>query len=94
MNNQNAIIASLAMDLKRVAIGQQRGSTAMANRFTEEALRRQAELEQEDTTEYLKKLITSSRQMLLSQKADTYEDVLMYSTLFQNIAQLYSRKEK
>lgn len=34
------VLSSLAMDLKRAAIGLNRGSNKMANRFFEEALKR------------------------------------------------------
>lgn len=87
MNDQRIIIESLAMDLKRVAIGMQRGSTAMAERFKEEALQRGEELEQFKPNGYVRKLISGARETLLSKDPVAYEDTLMYSTLFQNFAQ-------
>lgn len=39
--DQKIIIESLAMDLKRIAIGLHRGSLKMANRFKDEALKRE-----------------------------------------------------
>lgn len=84
MSEERTIIESLAMDLKRVALGLQRGSNSMALRFKKEALRRQAELEKQTADDYLKKLITKSRDVLSRPALDTYEDVLMYSVLFQN----------
>ncbi|MDO8570329.1 MAG: hypothetical protein Q7R97_01980 [Candidatus Daviesbacteria bacterium] len=42
---QKLIVESLAMDLKRVALGLYRGSNIMADRFKEEALKRSQELE-------------------------------------------------
>lgn len=86
MNNQKIIIESLAMDLKRVALGLHRGSFAMADRFKEEALKRELELENQQLDNYLKKLLERTKQVLLNQKADRAEDILMYSTLFQNFA--------
>ena len=80
MNKQKVIIEALAMDLKRVALGLHRGSFQMANRFKEEALKRQEELETQATNDYLKKLLERSRGTLNA------EDALMYSTLFQNYA--------
>lgn len=88
MNSQKVIIESLAMDLHRVAIGMQRGSIAMANRFKEEALQREAELEKYAESDYLKKLLSDSRKVLLTTTPGTHEDILMYSILFQNFAQV------
>lgn len=87
MNEQQVIVESLAMDLKRVALGLQRGSVAMAERFKAEALRREDELEKIADDEYVLKIITGSRQSLLSNSEAMSEDALMYSTLFQNYAQ-------
>ncbi len=86
MDNRRIIIESLAMDLKRVALGLHRGSFNMANRFKEEALKRESELENQHLDNYLKKLLEKTKQILLSQKTDRAEDVLMYSILFQNFA--------
>ena len=41
--DQKTIIESLAMDLKRVALGLHKGSNAMANRFKEEAQKRESD---------------------------------------------------
>lgn len=84
--NQKIIIQSLAMDLKRVALGLHRGSYAMANKFKEEALKREKELEHQRPTGYLKKLIDRSKQALMRNGDSVAEDALMYSTLFQNYA--------
>jgi len=86
MDNKKLIIESLAMDLKRVALGLHRGSYAMADRFKEEALKRESELENQQPDSYLKNLLEKTKKILLSQKDDRAEDVLMYSTLFQNFA--------
>lgn len=87
MNNQKVIIESLAMDLKRVALGLHRGSFERAKRFKEEALRRSDELENQKVSSYLNKLITKMKSSLLGNDEKTAEDALMYSTLFQNFAQ-------
>lgn len=84
--NKKIIIESLAMDLKRVALGLHRGSYIMAKRFKEEALKREQELEKEDLDQYLKKLIIDTRKCLSGKATRTAEDALMYSTLFQNYA--------
>ena len=87
MNDQQVIIESLALDLKRVAVGLQRGSTRMAERFKVEALRREDELEKLVSDRYLHVIITGSRKSLLANSANTPEDALMYSTLLQNFTQ-------
>jgi hypothetical protein len=81
------------MDLKRVAMGMQRGSRAMANRFKEEALQREQELEKQEMDSYLKKLLIDSRKILLSNNPGTHEDILMYSILFQNLVQKNIQKK-
>lgn len=87
MDKQKIIIESLAMDLKRVSLGLQRGSLAMANRFKEEALKREEELENQELNNYLQKLVKNCKKMLLSNEERVVEDALMYSTLFQNYSQ-------
>lgn len=82
--SQKIIIESLAMDLKRVALGLHRGSTSMANRFKEEALNRAEEIEQKDN--YLNKLVNGMRESFSKNDNRIAEDALMYSTLFQNFA--------
>lgn len=80
-------IESLAMDLKRVALGLHRGSFRMAERFKQEAFKRGLELESQPLNEYLKKLLTNTRKSLTSNTERTAEDALMYSTLLQNFTQ-------
>lgn len=80
MDNK-VVLESLASDLKRVALGLQRGSTVMANRFAREALRRRSEVEISSVDEYIKKLLKK-----IEQATKNPEDALMYSTLFQNYA--------
>ncbi len=86
MNSQKIIIESLAMDLKRVSLGLQRGSITMANRFKKEALEREEELEGQNLSEYLRKLVINSKKILMSEDERVAEDALMYSILFQNLA--------
>lgn len=76
------------MDLLRVALGLHRGSVKMAARFTEEALKRQQELETQSLTPYLKKLLSKSKEKLQSD-TDKAEDILMFSILLQNFARKY-----
>lgn len=86
MNSQKIIIESLAMDLKRTALGLHRGSLSMAERFTGEALKRGTELESLQTDNYIKRLLENTKKALISERIDKAEDILMYSTLFQNFA--------
>lgn len=86
MDNQKIIIESLAMDLKRAALGFHRGSLHMAERFKKEALKRESELENLQMDQYIKRLLIDAKKVLLSEKTDKAEDILMYSTLFQNYA--------
>ena len=84
--SQKVIIESLAMDLKRVALGLHRGSLGMANRFKEEALMRSDELEGINTNAYIKKLLLYLKKIFTSADEKVAEDFLMFSTLFQNYA--------
>ncbi len=78
-------LESLAMDLKRVALGYHQGSFKMADRFSQEVLKRKEEVELQEVRPYLRKLIISLPE-ILDQKDNgkKAEDLLMYSTLFQN----------
>ena len=84
--DKKIIISSLALDLRRVAQGIQRGSTASANIFKKEALKRGEELENLQFEKYVKDLWNKAKKCLESNSERTAEDALMYSTLFQNIA--------
>lgn len=85
MNKSNGAISSLAMDLKRVAIGYQRGSTKMADRFSEEALKRKGEVKLSEIKPYLRNYINKLPKILSQKdKEKLAEDALMYSTIFQN----------
>ncbi len=87
MNKNKIILSSLAMDLKRVALGYHSGSVTTARRFLEEALKRKNEIKLEEVEPYLKNLL-ENLPTVLSQKdhVKLAEDALMYSTLFQNAA--------
>lgn len=75
------ILESLASDLKRVALGLQRGSDKMAKLFLTEALKRRKETELSELDPYMRKLLKN-----LNKNLDA-EDALMYSTLIQNYTQ-------
>ncbi|HLD26514.1 MAG TPA: hypothetical protein VJB63_00960 [Patescibacteria group bacterium] len=80
------ILESLASDLKRVALGLQRGSNAMARRFLAEALQRKKEVHTKKIALYVKNILS---RITLNLDA---EDALMYSTLLQNYAKQISIK--
>lgn len=83
---QKIIIESLAMDLKRVALGLNKGSLTMANRFKDEAFKRAVELENQNPGKYLKKLLSYMKKMIKGSSERVAEDALMLGTLFQNFA--------
>lgn len=80
-------LGSLAMDLKRVAIGFHGGSDAMAKRFLEEALKREKEIDRKLVKPYIRTLLDQVKSIKNKEdKSDIAEDALMYSTLLQNAA--------
>jgi hypothetical protein len=90
MNKTFVSISSISMDLERVAIGCQRGSLSMANRFLKEALMRRNEIAQGQMKPHLKKLIDGFDKIIMEKDIQKKaEDALMYSTLFQNYTQKY-----
>lgn len=86
MNSKKIIIESLAMDLKRVALGLNRKSFKMANRFKEEVLKRDSELAIYNSDNHLKKLLVMIKERLKRNDGKAAEDALMLSTLVQNYA--------
>lgn len=80
MNNKY-ILESLASDLKRVALGLNRGSDKMAQRFLDEAIKRKAEVKMKMVAPYIKKIIDQL------DKNINAENALMFSTLIQNYTQ-------
>lgn len=92
MSKEKYILSSLAMDLKRVAVGYQRGSFKMAQRFYDEALKRKCELKQNTLPIYIQKILKQLDNLMLKSKQDRIaEDALMYSIIIQNYA-LYKLK--
>jgi len=83
MNNKQ-ILGALALDLKRVAIGYFRGSTAMSERFFEEAMKRRNELDNTNLKPYLVKLLKDMENLKKEKRERAAEDALFYSTIFQN----------
>ncbi len=87
MNEQKVVLELLAMDLRRVALGIQRGSFAMAKRFADEALKRKQEIDEQRLDPYMVKLLNSFDNNIVHLEKDRVgEDALMLSVLIQNYA--------
>ncbi len=83
MKNKIAL-ESMAMDLKRVALGYHNNSLKMAQRFHQEVLARKKEINLKDVKPYLRLILNKAERI----DKDSSEDALMLSTLIQN----YTRK--
>ena len=84
--NDKIVLESLALDLKRVALGLQRGSTIMAKKFTQSALERKKEARV--NVVYMKNVLNKVEQLLNSQDNEKKaEDAVMYSTIILNFTQ-------
>lgn len=83
MNNKQ-ILGALALDLKRVALGYHRGSTPMAERFFEEALKRRKEIDNKILKPYLVKFLNNMENIKKEENEKAADDALLYSTIFQN----------
>ena len=85
MDKNKIALSSLALDLKRVALGYFRGSNSMAERFFKEALKRKHEIDSTKIKPYVKNLLTGFEKIQFEKdEKRKAEDALMYSTLFQN----------
>lgn len=85
MNQTELRLASIAMDLKRVALGLHRNSDLMAKRFSTEAIKRSKEVDMKNIKPYIQKLLKGLEPLLSNKdKQKVAEDALMYSTLLQN----------
>ena len=89
MSNKIAI-ESLSMDLLRVALGYHRGSTKMAKRFSEEAIKRISEIDRTQIKPYFIRLLNKIPDTLSRTDINAVaEDALMYSTLCKNYAKKF-----
>lgn len=87
MNQTQKQLASLSMNLKRAALGFNRNSIAMANRFVEESWRELEKIDFKKLPSSIRKLVLGTKSILSRKDSDRIaEDMLMYSTLFQNAA--------
>lgn len=83
-----AILGALAMDLKRAALGLNRGSNQMAEGFFKEALKRRDEIDLKTVKPYLAKFLRNVEKIQTQKvKGRVAEDALLYSTIFQNASQ-------
>jgi len=86
MNNYIPL-SSLAMDLKRSAIGYHGSSLDMGERFYSEALKRSGEIDRKDIPPYLINLLNDVEKLQeVEDDAQKAEKSLTLSTLFQNAA--------
>ena len=85
MSKNQIALSSLAMDLKRVAVGYHRGSITMASRFLDEALKRKSDVDSTTVKPYVKKLLNKVELLKTEKDLEKLaEDALMYSALFKN----------
>jgi hypothetical protein len=91
MNANKIAIESLSMDLLRVALGYHKGSTKMAERFSQEALNRIDEIQITDVKPYFAKILNKLPNALSGKdKHEVAEDALMYSVLCRNYAKKFT----
>ncbi len=81
MNNK-ILLESMALDLKRVALGSHSHSTKMAERFLQEVFKRSEMLDTTSFSSSLKTVLTNmKRHLKLDNSQRLADDALMYSTL-------------
>ncbi|MCL5411204.1 MAG: hypothetical protein M1150_00430 [Patescibacteria group bacterium] len=81
-------LGALAMDLKRASLGLYRGSMKMAEKFEEEALSRENELNQNELAPYIKTVLQKTKSVMKSDNKDQkMEHLLTYSVILQNYVQ-------
>ena len=91
MSKNKVAIESLSMDLLRVALGYHKGSIKMAERFSEEAQKRIAEIEKSKVKPYFAKILNSlPSELSKKDRLEIAENALMYSTLCRNYAKKFT----
>ena len=81
MNNK-ILLESMALDLKRVAIGAHRKSTKMSERFLQEVIKRNEQLDYQSLPISLKKLLLHMNKSFENKNSlQLADNALMYSTL-------------
>ena len=84
MKNKIAL-SSLAMDLKRIALGIYHNSPTTAEKFSQEAFSRISETDLKSMASYMKNIILKIKNDLPKPKTQQIaENFLMYSTIIQN----------
>lgn len=92
MGTNKLALASLAMDLKRVALGLHRGSSVTATRFIEEARKRKAETDRSALKPYMQSVMSRLDKILKQSGSERKaEDLLMFSQLIQNYVVHYEK---
>lgn len=83
-SDSEQILSSLALDLKRIALGLHKKSYVMAEKFTQEALQRK-KTNISKLKPYMQKVLVDLEHTLRSVDVDQKaESAFMYSTLIQN----------
>lgn len=82
--DKKIILGSLALDLKRAALGYHRNSVVMADRFLREAIKRKEDYKKNDLKPYIVKILNRIEDISSLSNDDKAEYALMYSTLIQN----------
>jgi hypothetical protein len=91
MNKNKIAIESLSMDLLRVALGYHKGSHKMAEKFSEEALKRVNEIPKSSVKPYFSNILEKlPKELSKNDKDEIAENALMYSTLCRNYAKIYA----
>jgi hypothetical protein len=89
MNNAT-ILQSIALDLKRVAIGYNAGSFKMADRFLEEAIKRKMQLNMQMLSDSVKKVVIMIEEIGKSSNYHYRADrALTYSTILLSLVKLH-----
>lgn len=87
MTRNQLEIASIASDLKRVALGLEQNSLAVAECFLREVMGRKDEIDVRELPEYIVGIIKKLATLNIKENKDRLaEDCLMYSTLLQNFS--------
>ena len=83
--NTNQLIASIAVDLKRVANAYHTNSITTGNRFIREIIETKKQINKSELDSYMKKTLEKLYKALTSTKhEEVAEDALMYSMILQN----------
>lgn len=88
MNDASRVaLSSIAMDLKRVALGYDRGSIKMADKFLEEAIIKKKNIDSSQVEPYLVKILQKIDKLKAMKGSRPIADnALLYSILIQNAA--------